>query len=57
MVFAILRTALGWWAADDAAAALEFSWIWDQFDRVHGEELYDRYLRVCDAINNTNDAG
>jgi hypothetical protein len=54
-LFAILRTAFDWWPRNEDAAADESIWIFNQFRRVDGEELYDRFLRVCDRINNTTD--
>jgi hypothetical protein len=53
-LFAILRTAFDWWPKDKDAAADESIWIFNQFCRVDGEELYDRFLRVCYRINNTD---
>jgi hypothetical protein len=53
-LFAILRTAFDWWPKDEDAAADESIWIFTQFRQVDGEELYDRFLRVCDRINNTD---
>jgi hypothetical protein len=50
MIDTILRTALGVWSADEGA---ESAWICDQFSRVDGDELHERYLRICDAINGT----
>jgi hypothetical protein len=54
MLFAILRTALGWWPADGDVEADESVWIMEQFDRADGDELYQRYVRVSDKINNTD---
>jgi hypothetical protein len=54
MLFAILRTALDWWPKEGDATAHESVWIMDQFKRVDGDELYERYLRLSDRINNTD---
>jgi hypothetical protein len=53
-MFAILRTTLGWWPEDNDAAGQESIWIMGQFDRVDGQELYDRWLKLADQINGTN---
>jgi hypothetical protein len=51
MIDTILRTAIGMWSADEGAESV---WIYEQFSRVDGDELYERYLRICDAINGTD---
>jgi hypothetical protein len=53
LLFAVLRTALGWWPEDSNATADESCWILEQFDAVDGDELYERYLRLSDKINHT----
>jgi hypothetical protein len=53
MIDTILRTAVGMWSA---AEGDESVWIYDQFSRVDGDELCERYLRICDAINGTDTA-
>jgi hypothetical protein len=53
-LFAILRTTFDWWPKDGDATADESVWIMEQFDRVDGDELYERYLRLSDTINNTD---
>ena len=47
LVLAIWRTAF------DISAFLEGEWLYDQFERVGADELYERYLRLCDKINGT----
>jgi hypothetical protein len=36
------------WPLDENAVADESCWIYEQFARVDADELYERYLRVCD---------
>jgi hypothetical protein len=53
-LFAVLRTTLGWWPGDDDAGSEESVWIMEQFGRVDGDELYERWLELADQINGTN---
>jgi hypothetical protein len=50
----ILRTAIDVWPSDKDAAAVERIWLFERFDAVDGDELYDCYLRLCDKINRTD---
>jgi hypothetical protein len=54
MVLTILNTALGWWPEDEAAAASQSEWIAGQFSQADADDLYERYLRLCDRINGTD---
>jgi hypothetical protein len=53
MVFTILRHTLGFWP-EGTAAGDENIWVQEQFDVVDGEELYDRWQELCDAIDDTD---
>jgi hypothetical protein len=50
----ILRTAVDVWPSDEDAAASESVWLYDALSHVDGDELHDRYLRLCDQINGTD---
>jgi hypothetical protein len=54
VVETILRTAVNVWPSDKDAAAHESMWLFERFDAVDGDELYERYLRLCDKINGTD---
>jgi hypothetical protein len=54
VVETILRTAINVWPSDEDAAAHENMWLFERFSAVDGDELYDRYLRLCDKINGTD---
>jgi hypothetical protein len=54
MVETILRTAIDIWPSDEDAAAHESIWLFERFDAVDGDELYERFLRLCDKINGTD---
>jgi hypothetical protein len=54
VVETILRTAVDVWPSDEDAVAAESMWLFERFDAVDGDELYDRYLRLCDKINGTD---
>ena len=54
MVETILRTAIDIWPSDKDAAAHESIWLFERFDAVDGDELYERFLRLCDKINGTD---
>jgi hypothetical protein len=53
MVLSILTTALGWWPKDEG---MHGYWIWEKFDNADADDLYARYLRLCDRINGTDNA-
>jgi len=55
-VLAILNTALGLWPQDHDASAGQGVWIFHQFDHADADALYERYLRLCDRINGTDEA-
>jgi hypothetical protein len=50
----ILRTAVDVWPSDKAAAAVESMWLFERFDAVDGDELYERFLRLCCKISGTD---
>ena len=50
----ILRTAVDVWPSDEDAVAAESIWLFERFDAVDGDELYERYLRLSDKINGTD---
>lgn len=54
MVETILRTAVNIWPSDQAAAAHESMWLFERFDAVDGDELYERFLRLCCKISGTD---
>jgi hypothetical protein len=54
VVETILRTAVDVWPLDEGAGAAESVWLYERLEAVDGDELYDRYLRLCDKINGTN---
>jgi hypothetical protein len=54
VVETILRTAVDVWSSDKDEVAAESIWLFERFNAVDGDELYDRYLRLCDKINGTD---
>jgi hypothetical protein len=55
MVFAIILTALDYWPQDGRVAASDSVWLMAGLTDVDPtEELYHRYLRLSDKINNTD---
>jgi hypothetical protein len=54
LVLAIWGTAFDICPTNERAALLEVDWLYDQFERIGADELYDRYMRLCDKINGTN---
>jgi hypothetical protein len=54
LIDAILRVVRGFLPEDVSQAAQENEWLTGQFSRIHADELYMRFLRVCDAVNNTD---
>jgi hypothetical protein len=54
VVETILRTAVDIWPSDEDEVAGESMWLFERFDAVDGDELYERYLRLCDKINGTD---
>jgi hypothetical protein len=53
-IFALIRCALDWWPQDDDTTASESVWVMEQFMHVGGDDLYKRWLRLTDKINNTD---
>ena len=51
VVETLLRTAVDTWPADGGEAANESIWLMERLTTVGGEELYLRYLRLCDRIS------
>jgi hypothetical protein len=54
LVDTILRTAVDMWPRDKDTAARESIWVAECFMAVDGDELYERYLLLCDKINGTD---
>ena len=58
VVFTILRTAVGLWPTAECETAHdggdESVWLFERFDAVDGDQLYERYLRLADKINGTD---
>jgi hypothetical protein len=54
VVETILRTAINVWPSDGDEVAAESIWLFERFDAVDGDELYERYLRLSDKINGTD---
>ena len=54
VVETILRTAVDVWPSDEASAAVESMWLFERFDAVDGDELYERFLRLCCKISGTD---
>ena len=54
VVETILRTAVDVWPLDKDAAASESMWLAACFSTVDGDELYERFLRLCCKISGTD---
>jgi hypothetical protein len=54
MQLAILKTILGWESKDVDANANEGLWLQGQFSMVDGNEIYERFLKLYDAVNDTD---
>jgi hypothetical protein len=52
VVFSIIRTALGMQL--QGGNPDEGPWLYGQFSSVDGEELYDRFIQLCDQIDGTD---
>jgi hypothetical protein len=52
-MFTLLTATLGWWPDDDSASEHSV-WLYVQFDRVDGDELYLRWLKLSDEINDSD---
>jgi hypothetical protein len=50
----ILRTAVDVWPSDKGAAAVESMWLAGSLSAIDGDDLYERFLRLCEKINGTN---
>jgi hypothetical protein len=50
----ILRTAVDVWPSDKGAAAVESMWLAESLSAIDGDDLYERFLRLCDKINGTD---
>jgi hypothetical protein len=50
----LLRTALDFWPRDEGAAGNESIWLMEMLTFVGGDELYLRYMRLCDRVNGTD---
>ena len=53
LVDAVRRTLLGFWSASRIAAVHESDWLEEQLTAID-DDLYVRYLRLCDRIQGTN---
>ena len=53
LVDAVPRTILGFWSTNQNAAVRESDWLWEQLTAID-DDLYVRYLRLCDRIQGTN---
>ena len=54
VVETLRRTAVNVWPADQRRAANESCWLMERLTDVGGDELYVRYLRLCDSVNGTD---
>jgi hypothetical protein len=57
VIQAVLRTVVGFWPDDEDAAADEAIWLMGMLTEAGGDELYLRYMHLCDFINLTDLAG
>ena len=48
---AVWRTAVNIWPDDEAAAIEESVYVMERLTDLGGDELYLRYLRLCDSVN------
>jgi hypothetical protein len=53
LVLMIWRTAFDIYPKTESMALLEGEWLDYQFGRIGADELYERYMRLCDKINGT----
>ncbi len=53
VVETLRRTAVNVWPADSEATANESCWLMERLTDVGGDELYVRYVRLCDRVIGT----